>query len=146
MGLFRVFRGTAGWWPRTDRPALLVYLLIALIGTVLPNSTSYEAARHLPAGLISILLSLVPLFAFPIALALGNEKFSVARAAGLGLGLAGVILIVAPEASLPERAMVAFIPIALIAPLALAHRLRRDPLDEAGSVARVTRAVAEVLA
>lgn len=117
LGGFRAFRGTAGWWPRTDRPALLVYLLIALIGTVLPNSTSYEAARHLPAGLISILLSLVPLFAFPIALALGNEKFSVARAAGLGLGLAGVILIVAPEASLPERAMVAFIPIALIAPL-----------------------------
>lgn len=33
-----------------------------------------------------------------------------------------------------------------IAPLALGHRLRRDPLDEAGSTARVTRAVADVLA
>ena len=32
-----------------------------------------------------------------------------------------------------------------IAPLALSHRLRRDPLDEAGSVSRVERAVAEVL-
>ncbi|NBD29080.1 MAG: magnesium chelatase ATPase subunit I [Alphaproteobacteria bacterium] len=32
-----------------------------------------------------------------------------------------------------------------IAPLALGHRLRRDPLDEAGSTARVTRAVADVL-
>ncbi|KUF10020.1 magnesium chelatase ATPase subunit I [Pseudoponticoccus marisrubri] len=32
-----------------------------------------------------------------------------------------------------------------VAPLALSHRLRRDPLDEAGSVARVTRAVDEVL-
>jgi magnesium chelatase subunit I len=32
-----------------------------------------------------------------------------------------------------------------VAPLALSHRLRRDPLDEAGSVSRVTRAVAEVL-
>jgi magnesium chelatase subunit I len=30
------------------------------------------------------------------------------------------------------------------APLALAHRLRRDPLDEAGSATRVARAVAEV--
>ena len=36
---------------------------------------------------------------------------------GLLLGLIGVLLIVAPEASLPERAMVAFIPLALIAPL-----------------------------
>jgi len=32
-----------------------------------------------------------------------------------------------------------------VAPIALSHRLRRDPLDEAGSAARVTRAVDEVL-
>ncbi|MEM6596146.1 MAG: magnesium chelatase ATPase subunit I [Pseudomonadota bacterium] len=32
-----------------------------------------------------------------------------------------------------------------VAPLALSHRLRRDPLDEAGSVARVERTVADVL-
>ncbi|MEM7720044.1 MAG: magnesium chelatase ATPase subunit I [Pseudomonadota bacterium] len=33
----------------------------------------------------------------------------------------------------------------VVAPLALAHRLRRDPLDEAGSVTRVTRSMEEVL-
>jgi magnesium chelatase subunit I len=33
-----------------------------------------------------------------------------------------------------------------VAPSALRHRLRRDPLDEAGSTARVDRALAEVLA
>lgn len=32
-----------------------------------------------------------------------------------------------------------------IAPLAMSHRLRRDPLDEAGSATRVRRAVADVL-
>jgi magnesium chelatase subunit I len=32
-----------------------------------------------------------------------------------------------------------------VAPLALSHRLRRDPLDEAGSGARVTRTVTDVL-
>jgi magnesium chelatase subunit I len=32
-----------------------------------------------------------------------------------------------------------------IAPIALSHRLRRDPLDEAGSVARVIRTVEDVL-
>ena len=32
-----------------------------------------------------------------------------------------------------------------VAPLALSHRLRRDPLDEAGAGARVTRTVADVL-
>ncbi|MEM9797577.1 MAG: magnesium chelatase ATPase subunit I [Pseudomonadota bacterium] len=33
-----------------------------------------------------------------------------------------------------------------VAPMALRHRLRRDPLDEAGSTIRVSRAVEEVLA
>ncbi|MEO0937422.1 MAG: magnesium chelatase ATPase subunit I [Pseudomonadota bacterium] len=32
-----------------------------------------------------------------------------------------------------------------VAPIALSHRLRRDPLDEAGSTARVERTVADVL-
>ena len=35
--------------------------------------------------------------------------------------------------------------IADVAPMALRHRLRRDPLDEAGSDTRVTRVVEEVL-
>lgn len=102
---------------RTDLPALRVYVVIAMLGTVLPNSASYEAIRHLPSGLVSILLSLVPMFAFPFALALGNEKFEGLRFGGLLLGLVGVLLIVAPDASLPDRAMVIFIPLAMIAPL-----------------------------
>lgn len=101
---------------RMDRPAMQVYVVIALIGTVLPNSAGYEAIRHLPSGLVSILLSMVPIFAFPIALAFGNERFEPVRLGGLLLGLVGVLLLAAPEASLPERAMVLFIPLALVAP------------------------------
>ena len=101
---------------RTDPAALRVYVLIALLGTLIPNSASYEAIRHLPAGLVSILLSMVPMFAFPIALAMGNERFALVRLAGLLLGLAGVLLIALPEASLPDRAMVVFLPLALVAP------------------------------
>ncbi|MXX88528.1 MAG: DMT family transporter [Boseongicola sp. SB0677_bin_26] len=101
---------------RRDAAALLVYLQIALVGTVIPNSASYEAIRHLPSGLVSVLLSFVPMFAFPIALAFRIERFVLTRLLGLCLGLAGVLLIVGPEASLPERAMVAFVPLALVAP------------------------------
>ena len=35
---------------------LRVYLIIALIGTVIPNSATYQAAVHLPSGILSILL------------------------------------------------------------------------------------------
>ena len=95
---------------------LRLYLVIALLGTVLPNAASFAAARHLPAGVLSITISMVPMFAFPIALLLGIDRLSWARVLGLCAGFAGVCLIVGPEASLPERAMVAFVPLALIAP------------------------------
>ncbi len=114
LGLIQTLRSAPF---RTDRPAFRVYLFIALVGTVIPNSASYEAIRHLPSGLVSILLTLVPMFAFPIALILGNERFVLLRFAGLVLGLVGVLLIVGPEGSLPDRSMVLFVPLALIAPI-----------------------------
>lgn len=99
------------------RAQLRLYLVIALVGTILPNSASYEAARHLPGGILAICIALVPMFAFPIALILANDRFSWLKLAGLLSGLCGVLLLALPAASLPERAMVAFIPLALIAPL-----------------------------
>lgn len=103
-----------------DRASLTAYVVIALIGTVLPNSASYKAAAHLPAGVMSILLSLIPMLAFPVALAFGLEKFRVARLWGLALGLSAVLLLVVPEASLPDRAMVPWVVVALVAGISYA--------------------------
>ncbi|VAV94829.1 Permease of the drug/metabolite transporter (DMT) superfamily [hydrothermal vent metagenome] len=99
------------------RAQLGIYLMIALLGTILPNSASYSVAAHLPAGVLAIIMSTVPMIAFPIALMLGIERFSWMRIGGLLFGLLGIVLLIGPEASLPERAMVAFIPLALFAPL-----------------------------
>ncbi|KMK67806.1 DMT family transporter [Puniceibacterium sp. IMCC21224] len=96
-------------------PHLRVYLVLALIGSVLPGIASYSAARHLPSGVLSILLSSVPMLAFPVALALGNDHFHWKRLFGLSLGMAGVLLLVLPDASLPEAAQVLWVPVALIA-------------------------------
>jgi drug/metabolite transporter (DMT)-like permease len=98
-------------------PHVALYVTIALIGTLLPNSASYTAAIHLPSGVISILLSLVPMLAFPIALALGIDRFSLPRLAGLCLGLSAILVIALPEASLPAPGMVWWVPVAMIAPL-----------------------------
>lgn len=101
---------------RRDGRALALYVFIALIGTILPNTASYSAAAHLPAGVMSIVIATVPVLAFPIALALGTDRFSVARLGGLVLGIAGVGLIALPGSALPDPAMVAFLPLALVAP------------------------------
>lgn len=99
------------------RAQMGLFVMIALLGTILPNSASYKAAFHLPGGVMAILLSTVPMIAFPVALLLGTERFSWLRFGGLACGLIGVLLLVVPEASLPDRAMVAFIPLALLASL-----------------------------
>ena len=115
MALVQAVRGRLAL--RTDAAALKVYTVIALIGTVIPNTASFQALAQLPSGLISVLLSTVPMLAFPIALALRVELFSLRRLAGLTLGLIGVLVLVLPEASLPEAGMLAWIPVALVAPV-----------------------------
>lgn len=96
------------------------WLMIATIGSLIPGASSYRAAFHLPAGIMSIVIATIPMMAFPIALALGNDRFSARRLAGITLGLIGVGFIALPDASLPERAMIAFLPLALIAPFCYA--------------------------
>ncbi len=93
-----------------------LYAVIALVGTLLPNAASYEAARHLPAGVLSVAIATVPIFAFPIALLMGNDTFRWRPFFGVICGMIGVLLLVGPEASLPDPAMALFIPLALIAP------------------------------
>ncbi len=99
------------------RDALRFYVVVAILGTLVPNATFYISVARLPSGIMSILISMVPLLAFPMAMALGMDQFSRRRLVGLGLGLAGVLLIALPNASLPDPAMAAFLPIAMIGPL-----------------------------
>ena len=100
---------------RTDGVALRLYLLIAVIGTVLPGLASYSAAVHLPSGVLSMLLSSVPMLAFPVALALGIDAFGWRRLAGLSLGLAGVALLVMPETGAAGAVPAVWVAVALLA-------------------------------
>lgn len=117
LGLVLFLRG--GRLPMSPRH-LRLYAIIALLGTLVPNSASYQAITHLPAGVVAIVVSLVPMLAFPIALGLGLDRFSPRRLLGLSAGLSGVLLLVLPDASLPDPAMLVWVPLALIAPLCYA--------------------------
>jgi drug/metabolite transporter (DMT)-like permease len=99
------------------RAGLRFAVVIALIGTLIPNSTFYMSVAHLPGGVMSILISTVPLLSLPLALALGMDRFSALRLLGLCCGVLGVALIALPQTSLPSPDMVAWLPVALIGPL-----------------------------
>lgn len=102
---------------RTDPPALFVYAVIAAIGTIIPNGASYMAYVHVPAGIMSILISTVPIMAFILALILRSDRFSAPRAVGLSLGLTGILLIIIPQGSMSGAATAGWILVALIAPM-----------------------------
>ena len=91
--------------------------LIAVIGTIIPNSTFYISVSHLPAGIMSILISTIPIMAFPIALLLRMERFSALRLVGLICGLAGVVIIALPQAGLPGGVALVWVALAMIGPL-----------------------------
>jgi drug/metabolite transporter (DMT)-like permease len=96
------------------KETLRFYVIIAFIGTIIPNATFYAAVVHLPAGIMSILIATVPLLAFPMALVLGIDRFSLARAGGLALGILGVALIASPGGA--EISMM-WVAIAMVGPL-----------------------------
>ena len=97
--------------------ALRFYVVVAVLGTLIPNGTFYASVAHLPSGVMSIIIAMIPMLAFPMALALGMDRFSALRLAGLALGLLGVAMLAAPGVALPDAAMVAWLPVALVGPL-----------------------------
>ena len=98
------------------RRQIAMAVAVAFLGTLVPSAAYYQSAVHLPAGILAILLSLVPLFALPVAWWMGFDRPGALRLIGLALGIAGVVLIVGPKAGLPEPGMAAWIPLALVPP------------------------------
>lgn len=102
--------------PLFERKTIFLFIVLALLGTIFPNSASYVATYYLPASFIAILIATVPMFSFPIAMLMGLEKKDFRRISGLFIGLIGVVILTGPEASFPDRHLLIFIPLALLAP------------------------------
>ena len=77
--------------------------ILGLLGSALPGLLFYYAASKVPAGVLSITVTLAPIFTYALALLLRVEGFSKLRFLGLILGLASICIIVLPETSLPSK-------------------------------------------
>ncbi len=113
LGLVLLFRG---WRPQFSRSLMAFFTVIAFIGTILPNGFSYTAAFHLPAGVMSIAIALVPMFTLLLAVGLKLESPSLRRSTGVLLGFTAMVLIAAPQTGLPEPEKAIFLLVALVAP------------------------------
>ena len=77
-----------------------IYILLALLGIVLPDLLYYFAAPHLNAGILSITVSTVPLFTYSIMWAMRFEAMILKRAIGILLGMTAILLLVLPDQEL----------------------------------------------
>jgi drug/metabolite transporter (DMT)-like permease len=88
---------------------LWFYMLSGASGVTIPNVVIFHVAHFLSVGLLSLLLTLVPLATYALSLLLRVERFAWIRAAGLLVGMVGVGLILAPANSLPEPGLAGWV-------------------------------------
>ena len=96
------------------------YAIIAVLATVLPQVVISLVAPKIPPSIFALNYTLIPALVFVMALGLGLERFRWAKLGGIVLGLIGVLLIVLPEASLPDPAMARWVIVGLAVPLCFA--------------------------
>ena len=95
LGALR-WRGAAGRIARADLPRLAAVTLLMIAATY---ALLYWGAQFVGSGLAAVLdLALMPVALLAIAALLGEERFSPARAAGVALGVAGLLVLFGPQA------------------------------------------------
>jgi drug/metabolite transporter (DMT)-like permease len=95
------------------RGLISFFVVIGLLGLVIPTALFYFAASHVPAGILSITVALVPILTFVGSAIYRLEKFAYTRLVGVALGVLAIIFLVAPTASLPDRTQLPWVVLAL---------------------------------
>ena len=99
-----------------DGAHLRYYAGIGLLGLGIPSAALFSAAPHLPAGVLSMLVTTVPLMTYAMAIAIGADRLQGRRVAGVLLGFVSVALILWPLMRAPESGQLGWALIALAAP------------------------------
>lgn len=73
------------------------YLVSGLLSTAVPSTVMFVVVHHVPAGMMSILMALIPLMAYLMAIGLRLERVHLRRALGIITGFCGIVLLVATQ-------------------------------------------------
>ena len=80
----RLPRGWARWWP---------FFVMGLINNVIPFSLVVTGQQWIASGLASVINATTPLFTALVMAAFGEERLLARRVVGVGLGIAGVVVL-----------------------------------------------------
>ncbi|MEX2641812.1 MAG: DMT family transporter, partial [Acetobacterales bacterium] len=117
------------------RRYLFYYVMSGILGLGAPNAISFTALYHLPSGIMSVIITTVPLATYALSVVSGLERVRWRRVAGIGLGFSGCLLILLPGASLPSEGLVPWVLLGFLTPTLYAvtnvwvARYRPDGID-----------------
>jgi drug/metabolite transporter (DMT)-like permease len=97
-----------------DRPRLRYGIIVGVFGVALPTVIAITALNHLPVGVAMLLAPLTPLLTYAFSQLLRIERFSLRRAGGVALGLAGTLMIVLPGSVLPSADLAGWVLVGMI--------------------------------
>jgi len=116
IGGFIAFSGRWRGIP-LDVGHLRLYAVVGVVGMSVPHLASLIGTANLPAGVMSIVMSLGAMFVLPLSLMLGLETFRARRMLGVLLGATAIVMLIAPAASLPEPGQWVWVLVGALAPL-----------------------------
>ncbi|MDE0967831.1 MAG: DMT family transporter [Octadecabacter sp.] len=92
---------------------------IAILGTLIPHFASFTAIGFISAGLVAIIMALIPIFALTFGALVGREALTPLRITGILMGLGAMMLIAITRGAVGAGPLWA-VAVAAIAPLCYA--------------------------
>ncbi len=109
-----------GQRPNLTGRYLRFYFIFGFVGIALPYTMLALAAPRVPAGAVALTLTLSPILTYAFATLFRLDRVRLLRVTGILLGLAGIMVVLAPGASLPEPGMAPWLLLAFGSPVCYA--------------------------
>ena len=98
----------------------LFYLVCALTGYLLPMIAELLVIAHMPAGVLTLIVSMAPLATLLVAWLAKTDHISFPRVAGMLLGAFAIFAILLPDAHLGEAVAWRWLLLAMVVPISYA--------------------------
>ncbi len=95
----------------------LFYLVCALTGYLLPMIIELLVIEHMPAGVLTLIVSMAPLATLLIAWMMKTDNINLPRVAGILVGAIAIFAILLPDAHLGEAVAWRWLLLALVVPV-----------------------------